>query len=344
MSFSDGSSGLMLRQDFKRLAVEGLKEGEWGSYGVFRLVGNGEKSRVDCGLWATFKGCLNVEGHNKVFFDEKGVPVDCSRKIYARHVRRWCYAPSCPVCFEHGFALREANRIEVRLREASKRFGLVEHIVVSVPVKDFGLEYNALRRKVVKVLKSRGVVGGVLIFHGFRVNKVGLTYWYWSPHFHVLGYVLGGYSRCRSCTNRVCVGKGNYDKCDGFEAKTRRLNVKDGYIVKVLGERKTVFGTAFYQLTHSSYRVDVRRFHIATWFGVVSYRKLKVTIEKRRELCPLCQEELVSLVYSGRRHIVKDRFSPEYKRSGWFDYEEDGCPVWFEYVEPKRYGSGSYEG
>jgi len=342
MSFSDGSSGLMLRQDFKRLAVEGLEEGKWGSYGDFRLVGNGEKTRSDCGDWVSFKGCLNVEGHDKSFFDGRGNLVSCRNKVYFRHIRRWCYKPSCPECFEHGFAIREAGNIETRLREASKLSGLVEHIVVSVPVKDFGLEYNALRRKAIKVLKSRGVVGGCMIFHGFRVNKVGLTYWYWSPHFHVLGYILGGYSRCRSCKNRVCVGFGNFGRCDGFEAKVRRLGEKDGYIVKVLGERKTIFGTAFYQLTHSSYRVDVVRFHVATWFGICSYRKLKVTVEKRKELCPLCREELISIAYYGRRHIVKDRFSSEYKRSGWMDYEEEGVPVWFEYVKPER-GSGSYE-
>ena len=60
--------------------------------------------------------------------------------------------------------------------------------------------YEDLRNKVVKILKSRGVIGGCLIFHGFRYNNVRL--WYWSPHFHVLGFVLGGYSRCRNCKDK----------------------------------------------------------------------------------------------------------------------------------------------
>jgi hypothetical protein len=53
--------------------------------------------------------------------------------------------------------------------------------------------------------------------------------------------------------------------------------------------------TAWYQLNHASYDKTKKRFHIATWFGVCSYRKLKVTPEKRKELCPICQHELVDI-------------------------------------------------
>jgi hypothetical protein len=49
---------------------------------------------------------------------------------------------------------------------------------------------------------------------------------------------------------------------------------------------------AWYQLNHSSYKVGVKRFHIATWFGVVIYRKFEFTVEKRKELCPICSDEL----------------------------------------------------
>jgi hypothetical protein len=39
---------------------------------------------------------------------------------------------------------------------------------------------------------------------------------------------------------------------------------------------------------------------------------LKVKVEKKKSLCPICGEELVKLHYLGLRRIVKERDSPEY--------------------------------
>jgi hypothetical protein len=115
---------------------------------------------------------------------------------------------------------------------------------------------------------------------------------------------------------------------------------KDGYIVKVMGERKTIFGTAWYQLNHSTIRTNVKRPHACTWFGVCSYRRLKVTVEKRKDLCPICQHDLGAIRYFGVKRIVFDRSSSNYKRDSYEDYEEDGRVVWVERV---KCGSGSYE-
>lgn len=130
-------------------------------------------------------------------------------------------------------------------------------------------------------------------------------------------------------------------ECGGFEARTRELFEEDGYIVKVMGKRKTIFGTAWYQLHHASYKVGVKRFHVATWFGVVSYRKFKFTVEKRKEVCPLCQIGLVKVRYSGSKQFVKDYHSPDFEWESWEDFEEDGCCVWS--VMPERQISGSSE-
>jgi len=121
--------------------------------------------------------------------------------------------------------------------------------------------------------------------------------------------------------------------CDGFEARTSREFEKDGYIVKVLGERKTVFGTAWYQLNHASVKKDVVRFHVCTWFGVCSYRKLKVTVEVKKDLCPICQHDLIWIRYFGDRSFVLDGNSSDYRRDSFEDYEEDGRVVWFERVK-----------
>jgi len=233
------------------------------------------------------------------------------------------------VCYKHGWAVRQAGKIEMRLKEASKHFGLVEHIVCSVPVRDYGLSYEVLRKKAVKILKVRGVVGGVLIFHGFRYNLS--KHWYWSPHFHVLGFVYGGYNRCRHCKRKSNCLKG----CGGFDDVSWQNFQKDGWYVKVLGKRKTVGGTAWYQLNHASVKKNVARFHVSTWFGVCSYRKLKVTVEVKKRICPICQHDLVRLIYCGEKRFVKDKKSSDFKCEFFEDYREDGCIVWIERVKPK---------
>jgi len=286
------------------------------SFGEFALVGHGKVTNERCGTFSSkFYGCLNVDLHNKTVFDKNGNMVDCRGKVFIKPVFHSCDKPSCPICFKMGWAVREAQSVEVRLFEASKRFGLVEHIVCSVPSKDYGLDYEALRKKAVKVLSKRGVAGGCLIFHGFRFDKQKWV-WYWSPHFHVLGFIFGGYARCRNCNRKSNCLKG----CGGFDDRNYHEGyLKDGWVVKVLDKRKTVGGTAWYQLNHSSVKIGVKRFHVATWFGICSYRKLKVTTEYKKSVCPICQHDLVKVRYHGR---FMDRWVA-YGGAFFADFEED---------------------
>jgi hypothetical protein len=161
-----------------------------GSYGEDRLVGGGDVTNPEtCGKRATMKGCLRVDLHNLSTLDGKNF----KGKVFVRSIKMSCGKPSCPKCFKSGWAVREAGNIEVRLKESSKRFGQVEHIVLSPPTNDYRLKDRTLRRKVIAILKEIGVVGGCLIFHAFRYKPY--KGWYFSPHFHVLGFILGGY-RC----------------------------------------------------------------------------------------------------------------------------------------------------
>ena len=306
-----------------------LRDG-WGVHDLYRLVGNGKVTNKFCGKWVGFNGCVNVGKHNHVNLEG----INYAGKVHVSLVHNFCKKPSCPVCFKSGFAVREAGNIKVRLDEASKKFGLVEHIICSIPVKDYGLEYNVLRSKVNKILQSLGIVGHVLIFHGFRYS-LGKG-WYFSPHWHALGFVLGGYSKCRNCPR-----KSNCDaSCDGFDSKAWKNYQKTEYYTKIMGKRKTVFGTAWYQLNHASYKVGVTRFHIATWAGVCSYRKMKVTKEHRKRFCPICQDELVRLTYSGGSVFVTDWGSSGYRRSMFPDFEENGAPVWSVSVEQSAVARG----
>ena len=312
------------------------------SYGVFQLVGHGTVTNHKCGKFSSFWGCSRVELHN-IITTLSGK--NFKGKVYMRKVFHSCDKPSCPVCYKYGWAVREAGKIEMRLKEASKRFGQVEHIVATVPPKFYHLDYIKLRAKMRQVLAVRGIIGGVMIFHGFRYNL--RKRWYWSPHFHVLGFILGGY-KCRSCKKIRKTGKCGIENrgCDGFVNRNYRMYEKDGCIVKVLGKRKTVGGTAWYQLNHSSTHISKKRFHVAVWFGVCSYRKLKITTEYKKNVCPICRHDLVKHRYFGNKRDVMACYSSDRnsckKRDFTANLEEDGRPVWAEDV-PKRYESDSYD-
>jgi hypothetical protein len=229
-------------------------------HGFWELVGHGKQTNAYCGRWLKFKICKRVELHSQANL----AGVSHAGQVFVRKIHRSCNNPRCPVCCFSGWAKREADKIAQRIEVASKRFGKPQHIIVPVPESDFGLaefHNDKLRVKIKSLLFDRGVVGGCLIFHGFRyanfqesIEKDVLYGWRWSPHFHCIGFILG-YGKCRSCSKLGKVGVYSCAGCDGFEARTRRFYHKDNYLVKVMDERITVFGTAWYQLNHSAIKV-----------------------------------------------------------------------------------------
>jgi hypothetical protein len=292
-------------------------------FGVnFQRAGLGVKTNEYCGNFSHNVGCSRVELHNLIASKGgmyKGKPIG-KDKVFNHKVHFSCGKLSCPVCYTSA-AVREARKVDGRLKEGSKRFGDVEHIMASLPKKDYGLSYEAMRKRVHEILAIRGVEGGNMIFHGHRGH---LPNQYWSPHFHVLGFVSGGYARCRECNRKSNCLKG----CGGFDDTSYQNFLKDGYYVKVLGKRKTVLGTAWYELTHASIDVTKKRFHVSTWFGVMGYRNFKVKVEKHKDACPICQYEVGKQRYNGMKHFCLDKDSPDYKSSSLEDYYEDGVPVW----------------
>ena len=62
-------------------------------------------------------------------------------------------------------------------------------------------------------------------------------------------------------------------------------------------------------MNHSAHRVSVARFHVATWFGVVSYRKLKISPKAKRTVCPICQHDLEKLRYFGDNPEIRAWYS-----------------------------------
>lgn len=331
----------------------------------FRLVGQGDVTDLaHCGQFVKWMACSDVGNHN--FSTLQGG--NFAGKVDAHPIYNHCHRPSCPICYAKGWAMREAGIITQRMEAVEFGYtdssgkkhlsmGRAEHIIISPPPSDYGLTYEQLKAKVLKVAFSRGIIGGVMIWHPKRYRKFdvirggirNMRGWFFAPHYHIIGYFASdiNYNKCRNCPKmkafEYTTGSGKVIKkigndtvckgCSGFEAKVRLLawgnNLKpnadgsagfynlvvkgksrqiqgDKYIVKVQEYRKSIFATAAYQLNHAGYMIGAKRFSPETWFGTMSYRKLEVTLEKKHQLCRICNNELVPHLYKG--HVLTDGF------------------------------------
>jgi hypothetical protein len=148
--------------------------------------------------------------------------------------------------------------------------GLAIHLVLSPSERESAVPYEKLRVKAYSVAKKSGFRGGSCIFHPFRESDNGM--WYYSPHFHMIGY---GWIRWSSEDYAI-----------------------SDWIVKNNGVRESVYATAFYQLSHCGVH---SKFNSVTWFGLLSYNKLKVPFVEREEkhLCPICKKRLKEVLFMG---------------------------------------------
>jgi len=163
-----------------------------------------------------------------------------------------------------------------------------------------------------KYVKKIGFWGGCSIFHPYRSDKetkpivldegvafksvnnfnprelqqymkqiigIDVNCWYISPHFHLIGY-------------------GNIDGL-----KVADLYSKTGWIFKNVGVRRSVLGTAFYQLTHAGV---VKGTNIVNWIGGMAnsqdswinrYGYDPLDVKKRISRCPYCDTALKKLVW-----------------------------------------------
>jgi len=194
-----------------------------------------------------------------------------SGKAWIKRYQRSCYRADCNTCYQKWLA-RLANRSSTRftIYEAYFKKVKAKHLVVSPPEYQHYLPLKKLRKLAYKYLKSVGCIGGTLIFHPFR-NKDKV--WRYSPHFHVIGY--------------------------GWILRTKELSRKDGWIIKNLGIRKSIFWTLYYQLSHCGV---MKGKHTLTWFGELGYSNsiLKVELDNTPEQCPFCYAQLVELEFTGR--------------------------------------------
>jgi hypothetical protein len=73
-----------------------------------------------------------------------------------------------------------------------------------------------------------------------------------------------------------------------------------------------------------------------TWFGSLSYRRMKITYEKKVMLCPLCKHELEPMRYFGSKVFQKNPSKPDYVSNFWTSLYENGERVWFPAPDLKK--------
>jgi len=281
---------------------------------AWNLPGKG-KAYADCGL-VKVEGCTHAEAHpNGLGFGRK-YKRSCARKV-------------CPECFE-AWASKEGMRALIRFAgylsspnevqclidglkyekrkearsvilnwitghlEGVVQFSRVKikHVVVSPSKANWHTRngYARSRSQAYRVARSRGIKGGCMIAHPYRLmcahcgHKPIPDYkkecpdcgstdfaWYLSPHFHIVGF--------------------------GWVTSTKEGYEKDGWVVKNCGIRLSVFMTLQYLLSHAG----VSWTHTTTWFGSMAYNKTPKSAELGRvqEHCPICDRILEPLVWIG---------------------------------------------
>jgi len=208
-------------------------------------------------------------------------------KAFVQAYRRSCGRKECPKCYESWAGL-EAGRVEFRLNYYAGKWKRPIHVSANPSPELWGLPFEKLRSSAYHILKRVGIVGGSMIYHPFRQDDS--KKWVFSPHFHMIGY---GWHR-------------------GFYIK--------GWVVKNHGVRKSVFYTAMYQLSHAGVNPQ---YHTVTWFGELSYNKLKAPpLIEEKPKCPLCGLELVPLIFVG-----EGRVPPPIEEGDYFLAVED----WLEH-------------
>jgi len=274
-------------------------------YRGWDLPGHGT-SYADCGS-LRFRGCLNVDNHYGDLEDPER-----SSKAYVQGYYRSCARKECPKCYESWAGL-EANRASYRLLSyvvkpstVKKIFSISEdalrskyvdrafrfarrkviHVIFSIPSHHCGEGIEVLRFYLYKLAKKTGLSGGLAIFHPFRERPD--RSWYFSPHFHVLAF--------------------------GWIRHTKILFEKYGWVIKNAGVRKSVHATLMYQLSHAGVH---KEHHVVTWFGDLSYNKLKEVdpIPEILPCCPICGARLLELIFCGGL----DRPPPDEEGSFWLN-------------------------
>ncbi len=256
-----------------------------------------------CGLWRTV-GCLNTEQHEKL---GKG------RRIYVKQYQRSCYRAVCKTCYLKWMA-RQSNKATRRIEKYSELSNKKPiHVILCVPPSQHSLPVKLLRKRMNQILKISKMDGGAVVFHPFRFRQ-NIRRWYYSPHFHLVGF--------------------------GNKQKIASAFGKYGWFIKICDERESVFQTFCYVLSHCGIK---KQNHTLTWFGGLSYSKLKIENEPNLGKCPVCGRKFIEIYHDGVHPVVPpDKLYEGLVDSGdWYEVETIPKSEWtrverYEYALEKE--------
>jgi hypothetical protein len=297
-------------EDYADSFNEPTKKDAWAKIGLWRLVGNGEQTNSECGKFLNFYGCVNAEGHDHT--DMEGTNWDGLAYVKLKHKN--CGNYNCPICYMT-WAVKSAHRIANKLESLGPRFGVADHIVLSFPDGYFGPtdDFDKLLKEAVKALKARGVVGGVIIFHGFRyadkqeaIEKDVEFGWRWSSHIHVLGFIR--------------------NKKEFYKQVPIQF-LKDGFVVKLKDKRKSVFGTAWYQLNHASIQFGKKHFEVARWFGDVTDPDTKIMRENSKKIKQLKKDSSEKAYHEIVKLTTENKDLKEKRETALSRIPKEKCPI-----------------
>lgn len=284
-------------------------------------------AKDSCGEWM-WRGCLEHEKHgHKIAPGQRDLSGEAARGWDVVDAYKMsCGRLSCPVCYEKACG-KEAARIAHRILQYRRRHGKTKyyHWAVSPPQDGSPVNVEQLRKRAYVISKMTGILGGSVMFHHLRSYneddlaedvaagstwKTARASWYWSPHFHVIGV--------------------------GFTSRERveHTHEKTGWVIRNLGERKSVRSTAMYQLSHA---FIPEKGHAVTWFGCMAYNKLRVDpLPPQDHICPVCGTDFRKLkfVSSEAEAIVKSIIQEEGISRlvhGYFEYKNEVTPPWRGY-------------
>ncbi len=276
---SETAQGWLLSHDESNwtdveLFQEYKKKGEM--YRVRWKLPGTEEPKEYCGNFYS-EGCFNVKKHPR-------------KRIYIRSKKLSCFRSSCIKCWLEKWLARESSRSTKRIEnyvELAQRNGFRNkkpiHVIVSPPWGEKYDRFDLLKEKCRKLMKEAGIIGGLLIYHPFRLDKE-TSNWVKHPHFHVIGF--------------------------GWVVNTDKISSKEGWFIINKGVRDSLHSTIYYQLSHAGVSEKI---HSVTWFGTLGYRskyakEIRVEKEELEQNCPFCDRVLVKAEYIGQ-----DRPPPDFE-------------------------------
>jgi hypothetical protein len=194
---------------------------------------------------------------------------DCKHKgkIFLKQYKKYCFRASCRKCYRK-WMVRQANRGTRRIEKYAKKSGKEPiHIFFTIPERHYHLPLKTLRKIATTIAKEIGLKGGAIMYHPYNKKQRILGD---KPHFHVIAF--------------------------GTTVRRSISYYKYGWVVINKGFRKSVFGTFYYDLSHCGIK---KGFQAVTWFGDLSYSKLKLEKEPNSNICPACGNKLVPIYYKG---------------------------------------------